>query len=118
MESQQGGSYDLGAVPPTAAAGDRLGDRVAYADGGPPRRRSTDPGIAVGENVLTVRDLVQWGPIVTGVVSGLVVLVLLTVLGLAVGASAFKPESDLQDWGTQAGVWGGTSALIAFLVGG
>jgi len=49
-------------------------------------------------------------------VSGLIVLLILTVLGLAVGASAFDPDTDLSDWDTWAGVWGGLSALIAFLV--
>src|SRR3954451_25184153 len=39
----------------------------------------------VGENVLTVRDRVQWGPVFAGSVVGLVALVLLALLGLGIG---------------------------------
>jgi hypothetical protein len=65
-----------------------------------------------------VRNRVQWGPIVAGTITGLVTLILLSVLGLAVGASAFEPGTDLGDWGTAAAIWGAVSALIAFFAGG
>jgi hypothetical protein len=81
-------------------------------------RRAAPAGTVVGENVLTARDRVQWGPILAGAVSGLITLLVLTVLGLAIGASAFEPGTDISDWDTWAGIWGGLSALIAFLVGG
>jgi hypothetical protein len=81
-------------------------------------RRVVPAGTIVGENVLTARDRVQWGPIIAGAVSGLVAMLVLTVLGLAIGASAFEPDTDLSDWDTWAGVWGGLSAVIAFFVGG
>jgi hypothetical protein len=80
--------------------------------------RVTSVGTGVGANVVTARDRVQWGPIIAGAVSGLIMMLLLTVLGLAIGASAFDPDTDLSDWGTWAGVWGGLSALIAFFIGG
>ena len=44
-------------------------------------------------------------------------MLILTVLGLAIGLSAFEPgEGD--GLGTAAGIWGAVSAVIAFLVGG
>jgi hypothetical protein len=72
----------------------------------------------VGENVLTVRDRVQWGPIIAGAMVGLIVLLLLTLLGVGIGASAFDPDTDLSDWDTWAGIWGGLSVLVAFFVAG
>lgn len=54
----------------------------------------------VGENVLTVRDRVQWGPIFAGAMVGLIVLLLMALLGLGIGASAFDPDTDLSDWDT------------------
>lgn len=70
------------------------------------------------ENVMPVRDRVQWGPIAAGTISGLVLMLLLSVLGLAVGASAFEPGTDVTDWGTAAGIWGAISVLASFFIGG
>jgi hypothetical protein len=65
-----------------------------------------------------VRNRVQWGPIIAGSIIGITTLLLLTVLGLAIGASAFEPGTDLGDWGTAVAIWGAVSALIAFFAGG
>jgi hypothetical protein len=81
-------------------------------------RRAVPTETVVGTNVVTARDRVQWGPIIAGAVSGLTMMLMLTVLGLAIGASAFEPDTNLSDWDTWAGVWGGLSAVIAFFVGG
>jgi hypothetical protein len=98
--------------------GRRMTDDAPVASDVVSARRVAPAGTVVGANVLTARDRVQWGPIIAGAVSGLISLLVLTVLGLAIGASAFDPGTDLSDWDTWAGVWGGFSALIAFLVGG
>ena len=79
-------------------------------------RRSAAPH--VDENDLDVKNRVQWGPILAGVLTALGALLLLTVLGLAVGASAFEPGTDAADWGTGAGVWGAISAILALFAGG
>jgi hypothetical protein len=42
----------------------------------------------------------------------------LTVLGLAVGLSAFEPTTAGEEVGTAAAVWGAVSALISFFLGG
>jgi len=61
---------------------------------------------------------VQWGPIVAGSFAALGSLLLLTVLGLAIGTSAIEPGSDITDWGTGAGLWGGASIIVALFIGG
>lgn len=62
------------------------------------------------------RDQIRWGPIVGGLVTGIATLMLLTVLGLAIGLSAFDPGDE--GIGTAAAIWGGISTLIAFFIGG
>lgn len=119
MEPTTGDAYDRVDVPPnslgTAPVAD---DRVVYAGPGIARSLAPYPGLAVGENLMPVRDRVQWGPIAAGAFAALGALLFLTVLGLAVGASAFEPGTDVSDWGTDAGIWGAASAIAAFLIGG
>jgi hypothetical protein len=83
-------------------------------------RRYATPsaGTYTDENVLEVKNRVQWGPIIAGVLTALGTLLLLTVLGLAVGSSAFEPGTDASDWGTGAGIWGAISAILALFAGG
>ena len=74
----------------------------------PPRKsfrvgRTTD----VGENVLAVRNRVQWGPIIAGVLAAIVVFLLLTILGFALGASVLDPANTAGEIGTWAAIWGG-----------
>jgi len=45
-------------------------------------------------------------------------MLLLSILGLAIGSSAFEPGADASDWGTGAGIWGAISAIIALFAGG
>ncbi len=72
----------------------------------------------VGENVMTVRNRVQWGPIIAGVLTAIATLLILTVLGLAIGTSALEPREVGSDLATGAAIWGGLSAIIAFFLGG
>ncbi|HUG14754.1 MAG TPA: hypothetical protein VMM78_07005 [Thermomicrobiales bacterium] len=67
-------------------------------------------------DVITRKDRVRWGPILAGLLTTIVTLVVLTVLGLAIGMSAFDPGDD--GVGTAAAIWGAISALIAFVAGG
>lgn len=73
---------------------------------------------AVGHDVMVARNRVQWGPITAGIVLALAIMIWLTMLGVAVGASAFEPGVDLTDWSTAAGLWGAFTVLIAFFAGG
>jgi hypothetical protein len=86
----------------------------------PARRRdyAAYPGVRVGENQMEVRDRVQWGPILAGLATTIGSMVLLTVLGIALGASAMDrnlPGEDLDTWGA---IWGIGSAILAFFLGG
>jgi hypothetical protein len=76
------------------------------------------PEVAVDVDAAPLRDRVRWGPIVAGVVTGLTTLLVLTVLGLALGLSALDSDTTAAQWGTAAGIWGGLSLLIAFFLGG
>lgn len=78
----------------------------------------TEPTIAVGANVLTARNRVQWGPILAGVIAALVSFLLLTILGFALGASVLDPSNTAGEIGAWAGVWSAISAVVAFVIGG
>lgn len=64
-----------------------------------------------------MRDRVQWGPILAGLLTGIATLLVLTVLGLAIGTSAFEPGKT-DGLGAAAGIWGAVRAVIAFFLGG
>jgi hypothetical protein len=86
----------------------------------PPSRPSIRVGTStsVGENVLSVRNRVQWGPIIAGVLAAIVAFLLLTILGFALGASVLDPANTAGQIGTWAAVWGAISAIVSFFVGG
>jgi hypothetical protein len=76
------------------------------------------PDIRVGENVMEVRDRVQWGPIAAGLATTIGTMVILTVLGIAVGASVLDRNAPGEDIGTWAAIWGAASAVVSFFLGG
>jgi hypothetical protein len=63
-------------------------------------------------------DRVRWGPIFAGLFAALTTLVVLGVLGLAIGLSSYNAGEPARNFGIGAGIWGSISALIAFAVGG
>jgi ABC-type transport system involved in multi-copper enzyme maturation permease subunit len=64
------------------------------------------------------KDRVRWSAVFAGLLTALSTLALLSLLGLAIGASAYNPGDNAGNYGLGAGLWGGLSALLAFLVGG
>lgn len=71
------------------------------------------------ETPVLLRDRVRWGPIIAGLLTAIATLLVLTVLGLAIGMSAFEPaNADGETVGTSAAIWGAVSALVAFFLGG
>ena len=87
----------------------------------PPTRTSgvrTGTATSVGENVLAVRNRVQWGPIIAGVLAAIVTFLLLTILGFALGASVLDPANTAGEIGTWAAIWGAISAILSFFIGG
>ncbi len=71
-----------------------------------------------GGNMVEVKNRVQFGPIIAGVLTAIATLLILTVLGLAIGTSALEPRDAGEGLGTGAAIWGIISALIAFFLGG
>jgi len=70
------------------------------------------------------RDRVHWGPVVAGLLTALTTLLLLSLLGLAVGlttvnaGTAAAQGGPPPDAGRNSALWAGLSGLIAFLLGG
>src|SRR5690606_22508797 len=65
-----------------------------------------------------VRKRVSWGAVFAGLFTALSTMIVLTVLGIAVGLTASGADTTLSNVGLGAGIWGGISALISFFVGG
>lgn len=63
-------------------------------------------------------DQIRWGSVIAGIFTVITTLLGLSVLGLAIGLSAFDPGDPLGAFGIGAGIWGVISALIAFGLGG
>ncbi|MFD1837278.1 hypothetical protein [Paracidovorax cattleyae] len=64
---------------------------------------------------------VSWGAVFAGLVLSLIVYLVLSVLGTAIGASAIDPLGDrnpFSGFGVGAGVWAGVTTLPAIAVGG
>jgi len=77
----------------------------------------------VGTSAVAVSDTdgmrVSWGGIWGGVLVGLGILMLLTALGLAIGATAVDPtDTEAQTIGIGAAIWAGLTLLIALYVAG
>jgi len=70
------------------------------------------------ESHLERRDLVRWSPVVAGVVTTIATLIVLSALGVAVGASAVDPNENAAGVSTEAAIWGIASAVLAFFLGG
>ena len=70
------------------------------------------------EDSVEMKNRVQVGPIIAGILTAITVMIILTVLGLAVGSSALAPRDVGQKLGTGAAIWGIVSAIIAFFIGG
>ena len=83
-------------------------------------RPSHAPDVEVNTVVAQNRplDRVRWGPIMAGLFAALSLLALLSVLGMAIGLSAYDPGDRARNFGIGAGVWGAISMLLAFFLGG
>lgn len=79
-------------------------------------RRELPQGRAT--TVVTPVDRVRWGPILAGLFASLTTLVVLGVLGLAIGLSSYDAGDPLRTFGLGAGIWSAISTILAFLVGG
>jgi len=101
-----------------AASVDRVIEPATPAYVAPSRLLGVAPISDVDQNVVIARNRVQWGPVFAGMVVSLTTILILSVLGLAIGASALDQNADMSDWGTAAGLWAAATILIAFFLGG
>ena len=113
----------------TAPVGDGYAERSAVGSTQETVSRSV-------ENVQEVRDLevpddfdlqhnrVYWGPIIAGLLTALTALILLSLLGLAIGlttvnaGAAAVQGSPPVDAGRNSGIWAGIAGVISFILGG
>ena len=82
-----------------------------------------DPAPTLGEDAHTIMvNRVSWGAIFAGVVVGLVVQVLLTMLGVGIGAATIDPATNgspaASTFSMASGIWYVVSGIIAAFVGG
>lgn len=70
-----------------------------------------------GYSVVAPLDRVRWASVLAGLFTTLTSLVLLTVLGIAIGLSTFDANAP-NNFGIGAGIYGAISALISFFLGG
>lgn len=63
-------------------------------------------------------DRIRWGAIFGGLFAALTTLILLNILGIAIGLAIYDPQDSLSNFGIGAGVWGALATLVAFIVGG
>ena len=87
-------------------------DITAGNDGG------TVAPVVASATVVTPTDRVRWGPIFAGLFAAMSALVVLSLLGLAIGLSSVDAGDRPANFGIGAGVWGAVSALAAFFFGG
>ncbi len=80
--------------------------------------------VEIPEAYNLTRDRVRWGPIWAGLLTALTSLLLLSLLGLAVGLTTVDAEEAARQGGLpvstgrNSAIWGGLSAILAFLLGG
>ena len=80
---------------------------------------TAQPRVDIDTTVVnTPTDRVRWGPILAGLFAAMSVLIVLSVLGLAVGLSNVDAGDRPANFGIGAGIWGAVSALLAFFFGG
>jgi hypothetical protein len=88
------------------------------------RDRNAEDDIKIPEALNFTRDRVRWGPIIAGLATALTSLLMLSLLGLAVGltvvnAGTAAAQGNVPDaLGRNSAIWGAVSALIAFFLGG
>jgi hypothetical protein len=70
------------------------------------------------EQVAPARSLVQWGPILAGLFSATAIFLVLTALGIAIGASVLEPRAGGAAIGPWPAVWAAITIIVAFLFGG
>jgi hypothetical protein len=82
--------------------------------------RAMDTDVAIPEAYNLGRDRVRFGPIVAGLLTALTTLLLLGLLGVAIGLTAVNAGDAAARGGTGlfSAIWGALTGLVAFGLGG
>ena len=97
---------------------------VRHETGRPQRGAGRTAEVEIPEAYNLDQDRVRWGPIIAGLLTALTTLVLLGLLGLAIGLTAVDARQAAAQGGPPAGagpgsaIWAALSGLLAFLLGG
>lgn len=97
----------------------RAGRTLRYARDGGPVVDADAPG-----SFVSGRDRVRWGPVVAGLLTALTSLLILSLLGAAIGLSAMNAGTAAAqggvpaDAGRNTAIWGAIAGILAFLIGG
>jgi hypothetical protein len=79
------------------------------------------PGVAMTESVVSpvvdYHDRVRWGPILAGIVIAIGTQLVLSALGIAIGATAGAGGADAGNVGLGVGIWSIISLLISLFLG-
>lgn len=67
-----------------------------------------------------LRDMVRWGPIFAGFAAAMATLIIMGVLGGAIGATTLNqgPDAAASNAGTFGVIWAAVTVILAFFVGG
>jgi hypothetical protein len=77
-----------------------------------------DRTTSVNTTVVNPVDRIRWGAVLAGLFASLTTLVVLGVLGLAIGLTNYDAGDPLSNFGLGAGIWSAISTIVAFLIGG
>jgi hypothetical protein len=77
-----------------------------------------DRTTSVNTTVVNPVDRIRWGAVLAGLFASLTTLVVLGVLGLAIGLTSYDAGDPLSNFGLGAGIWSAISTIVAFLIGG
>ena len=69
-------------------------------------------------NVVTPTDRVRWASVLAGLFTAMAALIVLTVLGIAIGLEAYDAGDPGRNFGIGTGIYSIISGLIAFFLGG
>jgi len=112
MPERGPGPYDRGTEPPMEPRpGERMGPRGSRLEPVERERYVQDT------RMVGLRPMLQWGPVWAGLVGAFGLLLVLGLLGLAVGLGTARNATTGQ-LGTASLIWGVIITLVSFFVGG
>jgi len=75
----------------------------------------------VGNQIVEYHDRVRWGPIIAGIVTALATQLILSGIGIAIGATSIAgsgaPRTNAPDVGQAVGIWSIISLFLSLLIG-